>query len=197
MLNVLIAEDDIPTSVQLLNTINTENVRCIGILNNCAVVYKKTKELNPDILLLNMKDGLSILHEIQEDRYLQTKIFIYSENMQYMALARNYKCVDRFFSKITPPEEISRELDEISEKISNEKLSKKIREILLQIGFDYTLKGTRYLSDCISYAVLNNEETDSKIYSEVSKEKGENMYTIKSNINTAIVNMWKFCNKEK
>ena len=74
MLDVLIAEDNITSSVHLCNAINSSNVRCVGILNDGINVYKKTKELNPDVLLLDLKmpskDGLNILEEIQEDKAL-------------------------------------------------------------------------------------------------------------------------------
>ncbi len=42
-----------------------------------------------------------------------------------MSLAIKYKCVDRFFSKLTPVEEITRELERIVEEISNKEYWKK------------------------------------------------------------------------
>ena len=57
MLNVLIAEDNMQISVHLSNTINTKNVRCIGILNEGTKVYEKLKELNPDVIILDLKNA--------------------------------------------------------------------------------------------------------------------------------------------
>src|SRR5574344_29006 len=112
MLNVLIAEDNVPISIHLSNIINTQNVRCIGILNEGTKVYEKLKKLKPDILILDLKmpgkNGLEILKEIQMDNQIKTKVYIYSGEAEYITLAREYKCIDRFFFKTTPPEEIAR-----------------------------------------------------------------------------------------
>lgn len=39
MLNILIAEENVPISVRLSNTINNRDVRCVGILNKGTKVY--------------------------------------------------------------------------------------------------------------------------------------------------------------
>ncbi len=201
MLNVLIAEDNVQISVHLSNCINTETVRCVGILNEGTKVYQKIKELNPDILILDLKmpgkNGLEILNEIETDNKVKTKIFIYSGEMEYMALAQKYKCVDRFFTKLTPAEEISRELEGMVEQISNKNTGDKIIDILFKLGFTYSLKGTRFINDCILYSILEDEDNIKNIYQEIAKQKGENIHTIKSDINTAIKNMWKYTDRNK
>lgn len=201
MLNVLIAEDNMQKSVHLSNVINTNNVRCIGILNEGTKVYQKIKELNPDVVILDLKmpgkNGIEILNEIETDKRIKAKVFVYSGEMKYMALAREYKCVDRFFSKLTPAEEIARELEEMEEKIFNKSTGDKIIDILFKLGFTYSLKGTRFINDCILYSIVENEDNIKNIYREIAKQKGENMYTIKSNINTAVNNMWNSADKTK
>lgn len=201
MLNVLIAEDNLQLSVHLSNMINTKNVRCIEILNDGTKVYKKIKELNPDVIILDLKmpgkNGLEILQEIESDKTIKTKVFIYSGEMQYMTLARDYKCIDKFFSKLTPAEEIARELEEMVEEISNKNTGDKIIDILFKLGFTYSLKGTRLINDCILYSIVESEDNIKNIYAEMAKRKGENMYTIKSDINTAINNMWKSTDKKR
>ncbi len=201
MLNVLIAEDNIQISVHLSNMINTKNVRCIGILNEGTKVCEKIEELNPDVLILDLKmpgrNGLEILKDIETNKRIKTKIFIYSGEMKYMTLAREYKCVDRFFSKLTPAEEIARELEGMVEQISNKNTGDKIMDILFKLGFTYSLKGTRFINDCILYSIVENEDNIKNIYAEIAKKKGENMHTIKSDINTAINNMWKCTDRTK
>lgn len=201
MLNVLIAEDNMQISVHLSNCINTKTVRCVGILNEGTKVYQKVKELNPDILILDLKmpgkNGLEILKEIEADCKVKTKIFIYSGEFEYMTLARKYKCIDKFFSKLTPAEEIARELEGMVEQISNKNTGDKIIEILFKLGFTYSLKGTRFINDCILYSIVENEDNIKNIYEEIAKQKGENIHTIKSNINTAINNMWKYTDRNK
>lgn len=201
MLNVLIVEDNLQISVHLSNMINTKNVRCIGILNEGTKVYQKLKELNPDVVILDLKmpgmNGLKILDEIEADKKIKTKVFIYSGEMKYMALAREYKCIDRFFSKLTPAEEIARELEEMVERILNKNTGDKIIDILFKLGFTYSLKGTRFINDCILYSIVEDEDNIKNIYAEIAKKKGKNMHTIKSNINTAINNMWKYTDKTR
>lgn len=201
MLNVLIAEDNLQISVHLSNMINTKNVRCIGILNEGTKVYEKIEELNPDVVILDLKmpgrNGLEILKDIEANKKIKTKIFIYSGEMKYMTLAREYKCVDRFFSKLTPAEEIARELEGMVEQISNKNTGDKIIDILFKLGFTYSLKGTRFINDCILYSIVEDEDNIKNIYTEIAKKKGENMHTIKSDINTAINNMWKYTDRVK
>ena len=201
MLNVLIAEDNLQISVHLSNMINTKNVRCIGILNEGTKVYEKIEELNPDVVILDLKmpgrNGLEILKDIEANKRIKTKIFIYSGEMKYMTLAREYKCVDRFFSKLTPAEEIARELEEMVEQISKKNTGDKIIDILFKLGFTYSLKGTRFINDCILYSIVEDEDNIKNIYAEIAKKKGENMHTIKSDINTAINNMWKYTDRTK
>lgn len=201
MLNVLIADDNMQISVHLSNTINTKNVRCIGILNDGTNVYKKIKELNPDVVILDLKmpgkSGIDILKEIEMDKKIKTKVFIYSGEMEYITMAREYKCVNRFFSKLTPAAEIARELDDIVEEISNKNTGDKITDILFKLGFAYSLKGTRFINDCILYSIVEDEDNIKNIYKEIAKKKGENIHTIKSDINTAINNMWNSTDKTK
>ena len=201
LLNVLIAEDNMQISVHLANIINTKTVRCIGILNEGTKVYQQVKELKPDVLILDLKmpgkNGIEILDELQTDKKIKTKVFIYSGEMEYISLARGYKCVDRFFSKLTPAEEIARELEGMVEQISNKNTGDKIMDILFKLGFTYSLKGTRFINDCILYSIVENEDNIKNIYAEIAKKKGENMHTIKSDINTAINNMWKCTDRTK
>lgn len=201
MLNVLIAEDNVPISIRLSNTINTNDVRCLGILNEGTKVYQRVKELNPDILILDLKmpgkNGLDILQEIDEDTEIKTKVFIYSGETKYLEKARDFRCVERFFSKMTPVEEISRQLQEMSEGISNKNIGKQISEILFSMGFTYSLKGTRLINACILYSIVEDEDNVNNIYIKVAKEKGQNVHTIKSDINTAISSMWRYTDKKK
>lgn len=201
MLNVLIAEDNVPISIRLSNTINTNDVRCLEILNEGTKVYQRVKELNPDILILDLKmpgkNGLDILQEIDEDTEIKTKVFIYSGETKYLEKARDFRCVERFFSKMTPVEEISRQLQEMSEGISNKNIGKQISEILFSMGFTYSLKGTRLINACILYSIVEDEDNVNNIYIKVAKEKGQNVHTIKSDINTAISSMWRYTDKKK
>lgn len=201
MLDVLIADDSIPISIHLSNAITSSNVRCVGILNDGTKVYQKMKELNPDVLILDLKmpgkNGIDILREIQVDKSIHTKIFIYSGESEYMTLASQYDCIERFFSKYIPAEEIAKELERLEDSITNRSKENKVADILFKIGFTYTLKGTRLINDCILYSIEKDEDNIKNIYYELAKRKGENVNTIKSDINTAINSMWRYTDKSK
>ena len=202
MLSVLISEDNVPVSIHLANSINTQkSMKCIGILNDGMNVYQRIKELNPDILILDLKmpgkDGLEVLKEIQNDKLVKTKVIIYSGEMEYMTLIRNFECVERLFSKITPSQEIIKELEEMVDSLSNKKTQEKIFDILFKIGFTYSLKGTRLMNDCILYSIVEDEDNIKNIYEEIARRRGQNVNTLKSDIDTAIKNMWRFADRSK
>lgn len=98
---------------------------------------------------------------------------------------------------MTPAEEISRQLQEISEGISNKNIGKQISEILFSMGFTYSLKGTRLINACILYSIVEDEDNVNNIYIKVAEEKGQNVHTIKSDINTAVSSMWRYTDKKK
>ena len=202
MLNVLIAEDNVPVSIHLANSINTQkSMKCVGILNDGTKVYQRIKELEPDILILDLKmpgkDGIEVLEEIQKDKLIKTKVIIYSGEMEYMTLIKKFECVERLFSKITPSQEIVKELERMVDSLSKRRTQDKIFDILFKLGFTYSLKGTRLMNDCILYSIIENEDNIKNIYTEVAKRKGQNMNTIKSDIDTAIKNMWRFADRSK
>lgn len=202
MLNVLIAEDNMQISVHLSNMINTTpNVRCIGIINEGNKVYKKIKAIKPDVLILDLrmpgKNGLEILKEIEADKDIKTKVYIYSGDMNYISLARGYECVERFFTKNTPAEEISRQLEDVTHSILNENTKDRIIEILFRLGFTYSLKGTKIIYDCIYYSITHNEDKVYKLYEYIARKYGDNTHTVKSCVNTAIKSMWRSTDRSK
>lgn len=200
MLNVLIAEDNMQKSVQLSNCINSNNVRCIGILNESTKVYQKIKELQPDVTILDFSEEENrkqILDEIECDKKIKTKIFLCTKEKENKTCIMNYKCINKFFSKYTPELEISRELEELVEQVSNRDIGEKIIDILFKLGFDYSLKGTKFISEGILYSILKDVDNIKNIYEEVARQRGINVNTLKSDVNTAIDNMWRFTDKKE
>ena len=201
MINVLIAEDDMNICINTSNAINTKDIRCAWIVTDGSRVYQRVRELNPDVLILDLdlpnKNGIEILKEIQSDSKIKTKIFIYSGYTEMISEVRNYSCVKGFFSKITPAQEIARNIEEMSKEIKQNYIKERISNMLVNLGFSYYLKGTRFIADCINYSITKNEDTIDNLYYFVSKRNGENIKTIKSDINTAVNNMWRSTDKEK
>ena len=69
--------------------------------------------------------------------------------------------------------------------------------MLFSMGFTYSLKGTRLINACILYSIVEDEDNVNKIYIKIAKEKGQNVHTLKSDINTAIMTMWRYTDKKK
>ena len=85
----------------------------------------------------------------------------------------------------------------MAEGLCNKNIGKQISEILFSLGFIYSLKGTRLINTCILYSILENEDNVNKIYIKIAREKGQNVHTIKSDINTAISSMWRYTDRKK
>ena len=202
MINVLIADDDVRKTVQISNAITTDEIRCVEIVNEGNKVNERLEKLKPEVLILDLKmpgkDGLEILEDIQKGKVYKPKVFIYSGEEGYMAKAREYKFVDRYYSKLVPPEQIVKDIRESFEEISCKSAGEKANKILFELGFKYHLKGTRLINECIVHSVIRNESNVKNIYKYIAFCEGQNPYTIKSDINKAIKIMWKNSdNKEK
>lgn len=105
MVKVLIAEDNVPISINLSNSINANpEVQAIAIVNEGTRVYTKIKATKPDILVLDLKmpgeNGLQILDEITNDEELNNvKVVIYSGELDYIQRAVGYKNVISYLDK--------------------------------------------------------------------------------------------------
>lgn len=202
MINVLIAEDNVPISIHLSNAINyTKEVHVISIINNGEEVYQTIKSLKPEIVILDLKlpgeDGLEILGKIEKDVHLETKVVVYSGEPSYMAKVRGFKSVQSFFNKIQPYEEVALAVHRIANDITDEKLTKRISNILIKMGFKPEHKGTKFIEECIEIATKEKHENLKIIYEKLANMKGKKPYTIKADIQGAVNKMWKNCDKEK
>lgn len=201
MLNVLIAEGNVQTSVQLSNAINTKNVRCMAIVNDGTQLFQMIKNIKPDILILNMKlpgkSGFQVLEEISNDKSTKIQVMVYTSENEYINLIDKYSFICRYLSELMPYEEISRILQELNDKLTNRNIENKVMDILFKLGFTYSLKGTKLINDCIVYSIIDNIDNIKILYEKVSQNNGCNTYTLKSDINTAVKDMWKFTDREK
>lgn len=201
MITVLIAEDNALKSVEIFNAIVSPNVNGLKIMSDGTKVYDFVKTQKPDVLVLDLKmpgmNGLQVLDLVENDPEIKTKIIVYSGDMGYITLARQYKCVERFYSKLTPAEEIGLEIERIASETNEKELDNQIFKFLLKLGFACTLKGTKKMADCISYSIRNNEDNINNVYTAIAAKNNENVHTFKSDIHTAIKNMWRYTDREK
>lgn len=204
MINVLIAEDNVPISVHLSNVIYlTKEVHGVSIVNEGQNVYPMIKKLRPHVVVLDLKlpgeDGITILKKIEADPELKgIKIIVYSGEPSYIKQLVDFSCVERFYNKTQQYEEVGLEIQRIAKLIQDENIEKKIYDILTnKIGFASHHIGTKFLKECIEYSIKNNEDKLNVLYEKVSIGKAQSSGSIKGDINRAVKEMWKYANHEK
>lgn len=203
MVRVLIAEDDIPISITLSNSINAHReLQAIAIINDGAQVISKIKELQPDFVILDLglpnKDGLKILEEINNDNELENiKVIVYSGEFERIQKAVKYDNVVRFLQKCqTSIEDVSLEIKNIAECVESRNLSDEVLEKLVRMVFQTKCKGTKLLRDCIVFSINDNKENMNEVYKIIACIRKESELTVKSNIRVAVNKMWRNANHE-
>lgn len=203
MINVLIAEDNVPESVHLSNVIYfTKEVQGVSIVNKGQDVFPTIKKLRPDVLILDLKlpgeDGISILNKIERDPELkEMRVIVYSGEPEYIKEVLKFSCVDRFIHKLSHHEEVGLEVQRIAKSLQDKMIGNKVYDTLCKIGFAPAHLGTRFLKECIEIAIQDNEENLNVLYDKVSMGKKQSSYSVKADVQRAVNNMWKYANKEK
>ncbi len=203
MVRVLIAEDNVPISITLSNSINEQKgLQAISIVNDGAQVYSEIKRLQPDFVILDLslpnKDGLHILDEIANDNELENiKVIVYSGESESIQKAVKYDSVIRFLQKCqTSIEDVSAEIRNIAAYVENRDLSEEVLEKLVRMGFQTKCKGTKLLRDCIVFSINDNKENMNEVYKIIACIRKESELTVKSNIRVAVNKMWRNSNHE-
>jgi len=203
MVKVLIAEDDIPISITLSNSINThKGLQAIAIVNDGTQVYQKIKALQPDFVILDLNlqgiDGLQILDKINNDDEMENiKVIVYSGETERIQKAVKYDSVIRFLQKCqTSVEDVSLEIKNMATYVENRNLNDEVLDKLVRMGFQTKCKGTKLLRDCIVFSINDNKENMNDVYKIVACIRKESELTIKSNIRVAVNKMWRNANHE-
>lgn len=204
MINVLIAEDNVPISVHLSNVIYlTKEVHGVSIVNEGQNVYPMIKKLRPHVVVLDLKlpgeDGITILKKIEADPELEgIKIIVYSGEPSYIKQLVDFSCVERFFNKNQQYEEVGMEIKRIAKMFEEKNIENKIYDILTnKIGFASHHIGTKFLKECVEYSIKNNEDKLNVLYDKVAIGKKQSSTSIKGDVNRAVKEMWKYANHEK
>ena len=203
MVKVLIAEDDIPISITLSNSINThKGLQAIAIVNDGTQVYQKIKALQPDFVILDLNlqgiDGLQILDKINNDDEMENiKVIVYSGETERIQKAVKYDSVIRFLQKCqTSVEDVSLEIKNMATYAENRNLNDEVLDKLVRMGFQTKCKGTKLLRDCIVFSINDNKENMNEVYKIIACIRKESELTIKSNIRVAVNKMWRNANQE-
>ncbi len=212
MINVLIAEDNVYYATTLMNSLNkgNEDIKvCYITKNGRETIDILNNDNEIDVIILDLKmpiyNGIEILEMIQDkERYKDSCIVISSEIDLIKKINNNYM-VHCIINKMVGIDEIVLNINELMEnkqtKTSNKKLKSRIIKELLYLGFDISLKGTKYLISAIEYVALRPDRKihslEKDVYPILSSKYAEPIHNIKCNINRAITAMYYECEVEK
>lgn len=83
VLNLLIADDNRDLSINIFNSImknQLDNVRIQGIVTNGLEAYQKIKDLNPDLVLLDIQmpilNGFQVINKLIDEHFKLPKIIL-------------------------------------------------------------------------------------------------------------------------
>ena len=203
MVNAIIADDNKDLCMTLANELNvTKEMKVLEMINDGTKVIQEIKRLKPEIIILDLKmpgrNGLQIIEDIENDDSIETKVVVFSGEMNYIAKAKNYNCVISYLTKILCFEEIGLRIQQIAQDIGGKSINQKILEYLLDLGFSTSKQGTTYLKDCIRIFLLKREEECKvkELFKMVASTNQVPSYRVKNNIHTSTRAVWNLGNQE-
>lgn len=209
MLNLLIIDKDINSSMYLLNYIseNSYQVRVHSIASNLAEGIKILNTGLIDITLINVDDDInSIIHNLHTisnsffEKYRKS-IIVLSKNVD------NVSSDSYVYEYVSSTEDISMIFLKISEiaknkiaELNNSILLSKIYEELKYIGYNPSYYGARYLAESIALIYNNydsSENLNKNIYPVIAKKHNKTVNTIKGDIRSATNSMFYECDETR
>lgn len=209
MVNILVIEDNLYYSKNLINVISDTNSK-MRLYKICtdgkeAIEIIKNQENSIDIILLDLKlpyyNGIEILDYMESNKLVkyQNSIIVISGEMESILQVRNnpylYSCVD----KISGFEKILGEINALVGIKEQEKnsLEYKICEELKKIHYNFSYIGTKYLIETILLLYDNSNmesiKLEKEIYPIISKKYKKTINNIKTNIINATDLMYYDC----
>ena len=185
--------------------INIITIKVINITSDGESTINEYLKYQPDILILDLnmpnKDGIEVLETLCTLNTTEAKkcniIVVSGKLSQY-----TFKYVSKIYQVFQKPFDLPAILDSIYEiyEINNNKPNcrKFCEDTFLQLGFNFTSIGTKYLIDSILYLYDNNISNFSMndIYKEISIRNNTSFRNIKWNIEKSINSMYRFSRKE-
>lgn len=208
MQKVLIIEDNILQSKQIINYIskNNEDIKLYSISYTCKEALDIIKTEKADIILLdlNLPDspGTQIIEFIQANnikKYIGSIIVITGERQMFLTI----KDSPYIFSYIPKPyslENIQKSLKNISDSKKDDKIKDSINSELRHLHYNFSYNGTRYLSETI-FEIYKKEDflidnLKKDIYPIIAKRHNKSVNTICGNIKQATKCMCLDCDEK-
>lgn len=213
MINVLVVEDNLYYSKNLINLLlsTNKNVKLYKIITDGkeAINTIKTENNNIDIVLLDLSlpnlDGLDILKYIEENNLIKYKesIIIISGKAELIAKVQNNTYLFSYIDKCSGFEIISQRFNELLKIKEQEScsLTSRIHEELQYLNYNFSYIGTIYLEEAIklllNYHDIESTKLEKTIYKKISKKYKKSVLSIKTNIINSTNLMYYDCESEK
>lgn len=208
MYNLMIIDNNSNQLVDMVNYIceKIHNVRICYISHDMKNISNILKKNNTDIILLdiNSNDITPLIEYIKNNNLYQYRksIILKLGKINDPHKYKINKYVFSYTNKITSiPQEI-RNLISYKNNTSNlENIKNKIKEELINLNYNYSYKGTKYLEETILEIYKVKFEFDGNlsknIYSIIAKRHQKNIDTVYENIKHATSSMISKCDREK
>lgn len=209
MVNILVVEDNIHYSKNLINILCNRNSR-IRLYNMStdgkeAIDIINNRKNDIDIILLDLKlpiyNGIDILNYIESNKLIEytNSIIAISGEIDLMLQLRNSPYLYSFINKISGFENILIKVNELIEIKEQEKnsIEHKICIELKKLHYNFSYIGTRYLIETILLSYNNTDyemlKLEKEIYPKLSKKYKKTVNNIKTNIINATTIMFYDC----
>lgn len=209
MVNILVVEDDVIQSKQIINYISqkNKNIKLYGMTDSGEETLNLLLSEEIDIIILDLKltgiNGVEIIKTIERknmERYKNSIIIVSGEeDMIKEVNASPY--VYRYFFKAVDMCDINETINNmIQEKKYTDIIREKIANELSKLDFNFTHEGTNYLLECIyqvyKMKIIDNMNLSKTIYPIVARKYKKSQNTIYGDIKQAINAMFNTCSKE-
>lgn len=211
MVNVLVVDDNLNYSKNLINIITSKNSK-IRLYNICTdgeeaieIINKHAKDI--DIILLDLKlpnyTGIEILEYLENNKFEKYKdsIIAISGELEFLLKIRTNKYIYSFINKVSSFDSVLKEINNLIKLKEAEKnsIEYKVHKELEKLNFNFSYIGTQYLFETIIilYKEYNDcfesKKLEKSIYPIISKKYRKTVNNIKTNIINASNLMYYDC----
>lgn len=200
MITVIIADDDLNCSKNILNSIEKldTDIQVVGLASNGDETIKMVKNLQPDLLILDLKmpikTGIDVLDELKKHKEYKTNIILISGEQELLSTVQLMK-YKNITSIITKPFSVVT-LHNVIKSLNFQRITTKssIEKLLNEFSFNFSSKSYLHLIKCIEKAthkplVLQN------LYQEIANEENTSLNNIKWGIEKLIYAMVRYTPK--
>lgn len=210
MLNAIIADDNKSFDINLFNYLETNNIHNIhvqGIATNGLEVLTLVKELQPDVLLLDLQmpkmNGVEVLQKLKSELTNIPDVILITAYPSLINNIEDYPFIKNVFIKPFSVEDFIYKLSLLDNEKEEFKIYEIFNKILSNFEFNTSSKGYRYILDGLVLFVHNNEHLTPNFNLEkdfynnlLVKYNLKSIYTIKWNVDKTVQSMVRYTKKE-